>query len=117
MISSRNQVLYNSNNGTARKIHHGHPSLLQVIREDLSWFVFEIRQCGIQVSIHIHVPCFLLLDKSIDTMKMIVTRFTKMLGLSHRAATNTAQKNFQKMEKESQYFIKMMKDSHGIRFM
>ena len=37
-------------NKTARKIHLGHPSLLQAIQEELSRFVFKIRQCGIQVS-------------------------------------------------------------------
>ena len=37
-------------NGIARKIHPGRPSLLREIRKDLSRFVFEIHQQGIQVS-------------------------------------------------------------------
>ena len=85
-------------NGTDCKIHPGRPSLLQAIQEDLSRFVFEIRQCGIQVSTHMiwQEVCHLLpafRSKSMEARKRIVTRFTKTMGLSHRAATHTAQKN------------------------
>ena len=40
-------------NSTARKIHSGAPSLLSVIKDDLARFIFEARQRGIQVSIHL----------------------------------------------------------------
>ena len=45
-----------------------------------------------------------------DARKRIVTHFTKTMGLSHQAAMNTAQKNFQETEEESRHFIEMMKD-------
>jgi hypothetical protein len=102
-------------NGTARKIHPGRPSLLQAIQEDLSHFIFEIRQRGIQVSTRMirQEACRLLpafRSKSMEARKRIVTRFTKTMGLSHRAATHTAQKNFQETEEESRHFIEMMKE-------
>ena len=91
-------------NGTARKIHPGHPSLLQAIQEDLSHFVFEIRLCRIKVSTCMirQKVCHLLLSfrsKSMEARKSIVTCFTKTLGLSHRAATHTAQKIFKSWKK------------------
>jgi hypothetical protein len=74
-------------NGTARKIHPGHPSLLQAIQEDLSCFVFEIRQHRIEVStlMILQEVCRLLpsfRSKSMEARKRIVTRFTKTMGLS-----------------------------------
>jgi hypothetical protein len=73
-------------NGTALKIHPGHSSLLQAIQEDLSRFVFEIRQCRIRVSNCMirQEACRLLSSfrsKSMEARKRIVTRFTKMRGL------------------------------------
>jgi hypothetical protein len=102
-------------NGTACKIHPGRPSLLQAIQEDLSRFVFKIRQHGIQVSTRMirQEACRLLPSfrkKSMEARKRIVTRFTKMMGLSHQAATHTEQKNFQESEEESRHFIEMMKE-------
>jgi hypothetical protein len=102
-------------NGTARKIHPGRPSLLQEIREDLSRFVFEIRQRGLQVSTRMirQEACRLLpsfRSKSMHARKRIVTRFTKKMGLTHRAATHTAQKNFNETEEESRHFLEMMKE-------
>ena len=44
-------VLYKTN-GNARKIHPGPPSLLSVIKEDLSHYVFKTRQRGIQLNPH-----------------------------------------------------------------
>ena len=75
-------------NGTARKIHPGHPSRLQVIQEELSCFVFEIRQHGIQVSSRMirQETCRLrpaYRSKSMEARKRIVTRFTKTMGLLH----------------------------------
>jgi len=102
-------------NGTARKIHPGHPSLLQAIQEDLSHFVFEIRQCGIQVSTNIiqQEACLLLLSfgsKSMEARKRIVIHFTKTMGILHQTAMHAEQKNFQETEEESRHFIEMMKD-------
>lgn len=102
-------------NGIARKIHPGRPSLLQEIREDLSRFVFEIRQRGIQVSTRMIrqeasrlLPTFR--GKSMEAKKRVVTRFTKTMGLTHRAATHTAQKNSDETQEESRHFIQMMKE-------
>lgn len=101
-------------NGTARKIHPGPTSVLHVIKEDLSRFVFETRQRGIQVSRRMirQEACRLLpnfKDKSIVAKDSAVLRFTKSMGLSNRAATHTAQKHFQETEEESKHFIEFMK--------
>ena len=100
--------------GTARKIHPGHPSILQAIKQDLSRFVFETRQRGIQVSTRMirQEACRLLpnfRDKSIVMKNSVVLRFTKSIGLSNRAATHTAQKHFHETEQESKHFIEFMK--------
>jgi hypothetical protein len=49
-------------------------------------------------------------SKSLEAKKRVVTRFTKTMGLTHRAATHTAQKNSDEMEEESIHFIEMMKN-------
>ncbi len=53
-------VLYKTN-GNAWKIHPGPPSLLSAIKEDLSRYVFETRQRGIQLNTRMihqrHVAC------------------------------------------------------------
>ncbi len=97
-------------NGTARRIHPGRPSLLSVIKDDLSRFIFEKRQNGIQVSTRMirQEACRLLPSfrmKSVDAMKKAVLRYTKQLGLTHRAATHTAQKHFTETQEESNHFI------------
>ena len=107
-------VLFKTN-GTASKIHLGHPNLLQAIQENLSCFVYKIRQCRIQVSSHMiwQEACCLLpafRSKSTEARKRIVTRFTKTMGLTHRAATHTAQKNSDETQEESRHFIQMMKE-------
>jgi hypothetical protein len=49
-------------------------------------------------------------SKSLEAKKRVVTRFTKMMGVTHLAATHTAQKNSDETEEESIHFIKMMKN-------
>jgi len=101
-------------NGNAQKIHPGPPSLLSAIKEDLSHYVFETRQCGIQLNTHMirQEACHLLPNfrgKSIIPKNLSVLRFIKSIGLSNRAATHTAQKHFKKTEQESKHFIEFMK--------
>ena len=45
-----------------------------------------------------------------DTWQQMVTHVTKTIGMSHCAATHTAQNNFQVTNKLSRHFIKMMED-------
>ncbi len=45
-----------------------------------------------------------------EAKKKVVTRFTKHIGLTHRAATHTAQKHFVDTQEESNHFIAMMKE-------
>ena len=102
-------------NGTACKVHAGCPSLLSAIQEDLSRFIFETRQRGIQVSTRMvrQEACRLLpsfRNKTMEAKKKVVSRFTKTLGLTNRAATHTAQKNFMETAEESKHFIAMMKE-------
>ena len=102
-------------NGTARRIHPRHKRILSAVQEDLSRFVFETRQCGIQVSTLMlrQQACRLLpsfRDKSLEAKKKAVNGFTKKMGLAHRVATHTAQRNYQETEEESRHFIQFMKD-------
>ena len=97
-----------------RKIHPGPPSLLSVIKEDLSRYVFETRQRSIQLNTRmIHKEACRLLPnfrgKSIVTKNSAILRFTKSIGLSNCAATHTAQKHFQETKQESKHFIEVMK--------
>jgi len=90
-------------NGTARRIHPGRTSILSVVQEDLSCFVFEDRQRGIQVSTRmLRQEAYRLLpsfrDKSLEARKKAVNRFTKKMGLAHRVATHTVQRNYQETE-------------------
>jgi hypothetical protein len=50
------------------------------------------------------------MEKSMNAREKAVLCFTKTTGLSHRAATHTAQKNYQETLEESRYFTAMMKD-------
>jgi hypothetical protein len=101
-------------NSTARKLHPGRPSILASVRNELTQFVAATRTRGIQVSSRMvrHEACRLLpnfMSKSINAREKAVLRFTKQMGLSHRAATHTAQKNYHKTMEESCHFIEMMK--------
>ena len=87
-------------NGNACKIYPGPPSLLSVIKQDLSRFAFEMRQRGIQVSTHMicQEACRLLPNfrgKSIIAKNLAILCFTKSISLSHCVATHTAQTHFQ----------------------
>jgi hypothetical protein len=80
----------------------------------LTQFVAATRTRGIQVSSRMvrHEACRLLpnfMSKSINAREKAVLRFTKQMGLSHRAATHTAQKNYHETMEESRHFIEMMK--------
>ena len=104
-------------NGTAHRVHPERPSLLSVIKDDLSRFIFEKRQWGIQVSTCMvrQEACRLLpsfKNKSMEAKKKVIMWFTKQLGLTHHAAMHTAQKHFidTQEEEESKHFIAMMKD-------
>ena len=48
-------------------------------------------------------------EKMISSREQIIRRFTKSIGLTHRAATHTAQKHFKETQVESSDFITMMK--------
>ena len=48
--------------------------------------------------------------KSINTCKKVVLRFTKQMGLTHRAAMHTTQKDYHETMEESCHFIEMMRD-------
>ena len=101
--------------GGARKLHPGRPSILASIRNDLTQFVAETRARSIQVSsrmVH-HEACRLLpnlMTKSMNAQEKAVIRFTRAMGLSSRAATHTAQKNYHETMEESRHFIEMMRD-------
>ena len=102
-------------NGSARKVHPGGRGFLADVKEELSRFVFETRQLGIQVSTRMVrqeagrlLPDFR--NKTIEVQKKVVARFVKSMGLTHRSATHTAQKNFQETKDESVDFIALMKE-------
>jgi len=48
-------------------------------------------------------------EKTISTREQMIRRFTKRIGLTHRAATHTAQKQFKETQLESSDFIAMMR--------
>jgi hypothetical protein len=50
------------------------------------------------------------MTKSMNAWEKAVIRFTWAMGLSHRAATHTAQKNYHKTMEESRHFIEEMRD-------
>jgi hypothetical protein len=87
-------------NGSAWKIHPGHLSMPSIINDALSCFVFETWQHEIQVSTCMVQQrasrCFLLSFRSklLEAKKKVVTLFTKIMRISHHAATHTALKNF-----------------------
>ena len=102
-------------NGTARKIHPGCVSLLAPVQEQLSAFVFQLREQGIQCTNRMVVrkssrlvPAFG--EKSSTAQVQVVRRFTKHLGLTQRVATHTAQKHFRETEESSRDFIAMMQE-------
>jgi hypothetical protein len=97
-------------NGGERKLHPGCPSILATIHDDLCQFVCETRAQGIQGTWYTmrHAACFM--GKSINAREKTILRFTKTMGLSHRAATHTAQKIYQETMEESRHFTATMKD-------
>ena len=102
-------------NGSTRKIHCGQLSILSAVRDDLQQFIAATRTRGIQVSsrmVH-HEASRLLpnfMTRSINAREKAVLHFTKQMGLTHRAATHTAQKDHHETEEESRHFIEMMRD-------
>ena len=85
------------------------------MKEDLSCFVFETQQLGIQVSTRmVQQEAGRLLpdlwNKSIEVQKKVALRFVKSMGLTHQSATHTTQKNFQETKDESVDFIVPMKE-------
>jgi hypothetical protein len=101
-------------NGNAHKNNPSPSSLLSLIKQDLSHFIFKMRQCGIQVSTHMirQEACLFLPNfrgKSIIAKNLVVVCFTKSIRLSNRVATYTTQKHFQETKQESKHFIKFMK--------
>ena len=102
-------------NGSTRKIHPGRPSILSAVRDDLQQFIAATRTHGIQVSSRMvrHEASRLLpnfMTKTINAREKVVNRFTKQMGLTHRAATHPAQKDHHETEEESRHFIEMMRD-------
>ena len=102
-------------NGSTRKIHPGRPSILSAVRDDLQQFIAATRTHGIQVSSRMvrHeasrlLPNFMM--KTINAREKVVNRFTKQMGLTHRAAMHTAQKDHHETKEESRHFIEMMRD-------
>jgi hypothetical protein len=85
------------------------------VKEDLLHFIFETRQLGIQVSTRMVqqeagrlLPDFW--NKSIEAQKKVVLQVVKSMGLTHRSAAHTTQKNFQETKDESVDFIVLMKE-------
>jgi hypothetical protein len=102
--------------GTTRKIHPGRPSILASVRDDLTQFIAAMRTRGIQVSSHMvcHEASRLLpnfMTKSINAREKAVLHFAKQMGLTHCAATHTAQKDYHETMEESRHFIEMMRDN------
>ena len=102
-------------NGTARKIHPGRMSILAPVREELSAFVFHLREQGIQCTNRMVgreasrlLPAFC--EKSSTAQEQVVRRFTKYLGLTQRMATHNAQKHFRETKDSSRDFIAMMRE-------
>ncbi len=50
------------------------------------------------------------MTKTINAREKAVNCFTKQMGLTHRAATHTAQKEHHETKEESRHFIEMMRD-------
>ncbi len=82
-------------NGTARKFHSRHGSLLVPVQEQLSAFVFHLHEQGAQCTNRMVareaarlVPAFE--QKSSTAQVQIVRHFTKHLGFTQRMATHTA---------------------------
>ena len=102
-------------NGSTRKIHPGRPSILSAVHDDLQQFIAAMRTRGIQDSSRMvrHEASRLLpnfMTKTINARKKAMNRFTKQMGLTHRAAMHTAQKDHHETEEESHDFIEMMRD-------
>jgi len=106
-------VAFNTN-GSARKIHPGHPGVLVPIKEQLSEFIVNLRDQGVQCTNRMVmreasriVPAFL--AKTSAAKEQIIRHFTKHIGLTHHVATHTAQKHCKETENEMKDFIVMMK--------
>ena len=78
-------------------------SILNGVKDDLSHFVFETQQLGIQVQVSTRmarqeasqlVPE--LRNMLMEAKKKVASHFVKLIGLSHHSATRTAQKTFKK---------------------
>ncbi len=93
-------------NGSARKIHPSWPSILSAVHDNLTQFIAAMRTRGIQVSSHMvchEASCLLpnFMTKTISAREKEGNRFTKQMGLTHRAATHTAQKDHHETKEES----------------
>ncbi len=102
---SNNIFVHYKVNGSTRKIHPGRPSILSAVRDDLQQFIAATRTHGIQVSSHMvrHEASRLLpnfMTKTINAREEVVNQFTKQMGLTHCAATHTAQKDHHETEEE-----------------
>jgi hypothetical protein len=101
-------------NGLACKIHLDAPSLLSIIQYNLSQFIVCARHNDVQVSTHMIcreaarlLPAFQ--EKMLLARNTAVGLFVKKMGLSHRAATHTAQKHFKETQEEASHFIEFMR--------
>ena len=100
--------------GNARKIHVGREGILKPFENELKAFVFKVRDQGVQLTNRMIareasrlVPSFK--EKSERSRILSVSRFTRSIGLTLRAATHTAQKHHVETAADAQDFIAMVK--------
>jgi len=103
-----------STKGTTRRPHHGRTSVLAAIHPELEAFMFMICEQGIQLTNRMVeqeavriLPVFK--HKTVRAKAVVVHRFTRSMGLTQCAATDTAQKHHTQTEDATKDFIAMMK--------
>ena len=106
-------MAYNTK-GKARKIHGGRPGILKPVETQLKSFVFKVRKQGVQLTNRMIgreaarlVPSFV--QKSERSRIVSVSRFSRSIGLTLRAATHTAQKHYVETAADAKDFIVMVK--------
>jgi hypothetical protein len=107
-------IAFRINDGSC-KVHPGHPSALEEIRNSLLRSIFKPREQGIQVNTctvrnqasHMSQSFN---DKSMKAKKASVARFVNKMGYTHQIGTHLAQKNHKDVEEKALHFIMMMRE-------
>ncbi len=99
--------------GDSRKIHPGPKSQLNVIENDLTRSLFELREQGLQVNTRTLRKEAARLStefrgKTRTAKISCVNRYILRAGLSHRVSTHVAQKNHNETTQESLHFLSLM---------